>query len=154
MQQSKLESWWHNEQVGSRKAFSMSPDNIGVQEAFDQHRCIELVWSSGRPTKLTDEVLQVIETALQANDETIARDLSVRLQQLYISKPYVTCRILKGWKLLGWTFHRSVYCQLIHAAFGVGQMIFVWWFWKCTWGLISFNAMTPSTSHTMSMHSL
>ena len=81
---------------------------------YDKHGSIEPLRSSGRPTKLTDEVLQVIETAMQEDDETTAREISVRLQQLYIS--HMSLRtILKGRKLLGWTFRGSAYCQLIRA---------------------------------------
>ena len=81
---------------------------------YDQHGSIEPLRSSGRPTKLTDEVLQVIETAMQEDDETTAREISVRLQQLHIS--HMSLRtILKGRKLLGWTFCGSAYCQLIRA---------------------------------------
>ena len=79
---------------------------------YDQHRSIEPLRSSGRPTKLTDEVLQMIETAMQEDDETTAREISVRLQQLHIS--HMSLRtILKGRKFLGWTFRGSAYCQLI-----------------------------------------
>ena len=64
--------------------------------------------------KLTDKVLQVIETAMQEDDETTAREISVQLQQLHIS--HMSLRtILKGRKLLGWTFHESAYCELICA---------------------------------------
>ena len=81
---------------------------------YDTHGSIEPLRSSGWPTKLTDEVLQVIETAMQEDDETTAREISVRLQQLYIS--HMSLRtILKGRKLLGWTFRGSAYCQLIRA---------------------------------------
>ena len=81
---------------------------------YDQHGAIESMRSSGRPTKLTDEVLQVIETAMQEDDENTARELHVRLQQLHIS--HMSLRtILKGRKLLGWTYRGSAYCQLIRA---------------------------------------
>lgn len=81
---------------------------------YDQYGSIEPLRSSGRPTKLTDEVLQVIETAMQEDDETTASELSLRLQELHVS--HISLRtILKGRKLLGWTFRGSAYCQLIRA---------------------------------------
>jgi len=49
---------------------------------------IELLQSSGKQTKLTDEVLQVIETAMQ--DET-----TVQLQKPHISQISL-CTMLKG----------------------------------------------------------
>ena len=73
----------------------MSPDSLAVQEALQQHRSIELLQSSGQPMKLTDEVLQVIKTAMQEDDETTAREISVRLQQLHISHMSLHT-ILKG----------------------------------------------------------
>ena len=88
----------------------MSPDGLAVQEAL---RPTQTLQNSGRPTKLTDEVLRVIETAMQ-DDETTAREISVRLQQLYISHMSLHT-ILKGRKLLGWTFRGSAYYQLICA---------------------------------------
>ena len=81
---------------------------------YDQHGSIEPLRSSGRPTKLTNEVLQVIETAMQEDDETTASELSLRLQELHVSH-MLLCTILKGRKLLGWTFRGSAYCQLIRA---------------------------------------
>ena len=81
---------------------------------YDQHGSIEPLQSSGQLMQLTDEVLQVIKTSMQGDDETTARKLFVRLQQLYISHMSLYT-ILKGRKLLGRTFHRCAYCQLMHA---------------------------------------
>ena len=56
----------------------------------------------------------MIETAMQEDDKTKASELSLRLQELHVSHMSL-CTILKGRKLLGWTFRRSAYCQLICA---------------------------------------
>lgn len=40
--------------------------------------------------KLTDEVLEVIDTAMQDDDRSTARELCARLQQLYMCQNYVT----------------------------------------------------------------
>ena len=66
---------------------------------------------SGRPTKLTREVLDVIESTMQADDETTARQLVVKLQGLGISMSKRT--VLKGRRSLGWSHRGSAYCQLI-----------------------------------------
>ena len=55
----------------------------------------------------------MIETAMQ-DDETTASELSLWLQELHVSHMSL-CTILKGRKLLGWTFRGSAYCQLIRA---------------------------------------
>ena len=56
----------------------------------------------------------MIETAVQEDDETTAREISVRLQQLHISHMSLHT-ILKGRKLLGWTFRGSAHFQLVRA---------------------------------------
>ena len=66
---------------------------------------------SGRPTKLTQRVLEVIESTMQNDDETTAPATVVQLQGLGISLSKNT--VLKGHRFLGWTHRRSAYCQLI-----------------------------------------
>ena len=66
---------------------------------------------SGRPTKLTCGVLNIIESTMQADDETTARELEVKLQGLGISMS--RCTILKGCRSLDWSHRGSAYCQLI-----------------------------------------
>ena len=51
---------------------------------------------------------------MQEDTRTTARKLSVRLQQLHVSHASLET-ILKGLKLLGRTFCRYAYCQLVHA---------------------------------------
>lgn len=66
---------------------------------------------SGRPTLLTATVLRVIEEMMQSDDETTALQLQRRLRQQGADISLTT--ILRGRRKLGWTFHRSAYCQLI-----------------------------------------
>ena len=66
---------------------------------------------SGRKTKITPEIQQIVETQMQTDDETTASQLHVILVQLghRISlRTILRCRIS-----LGWTFRGSAYCQLI-----------------------------------------
>ena len=53
---------------------------------------------SGRPTKLTTEVMDVIDSTMQDDDETTARELVLKLQGLSISMSKRT--VLKGRKRL------------------------------------------------------
>lgn len=66
---------------------------------------------SGRPTKLTREVLDFIDRTMDTDDETTAREIQIKLQEMgaVLSKRTV----LKGRKRLGWTSRGTAYCQLI-----------------------------------------
>ena len=66
---------------------------------------------SGRPTKITSEVLQIVEEQMQLDDETTA----IQLQKLLVDKehPLSLQTILRSRSKLGWTFRGSAYCQLI-----------------------------------------
>lgn len=69
---------------------------------------------SGRPTKLTAEVKEIIEAAMRNDDETTA----VQLHALLVSKGHnlSLTTILRCRKALGWTFRGSAYCQMIREA--------------------------------------
>ena len=66
---------------------------------------------SGRPTKITDEVLRKIDNAMSQDDETTAKELVTTLQSDGITLSQFTA--LKARKLLGWTSRGTAYCQLI-----------------------------------------
>ena len=66
---------------------------------------------SGRPTILTDGVLQTIDQTMRENDETTAADLQRFFHQQGVEISLTT--IQRGRRHLGWTFHGSAYCQLI-----------------------------------------
>ena len=66
---------------------------------------------SGRPTKITERVEEIVETWMREDDETTAYQLHglLAMHGLQISKRTVPhCR-----EHLGWTFRGSAYCQLI-----------------------------------------
>lgn len=66
---------------------------------------------SGRPTLLKTSVLNTIEQIMQGNDETTAVQI-----QAYLERQGLTMSlsmILRGRRLLGWTYRGSAYCQLI-----------------------------------------
>ena len=66
---------------------------------------------SGRPTKITSEVLQMMEAQMQRDDKTTA----VQLQKIMVDSGHPLClqTILNSSRKLGWTFRDSAYCQLI-----------------------------------------
>ena len=66
---------------------------------------------SGRPSKVTDRVLTLVELAMRGDDETTASQLHVLLTSCAISISMST--ILRSRSMLGWTFRGSKYCQLI-----------------------------------------
>jgi transposase len=66
---------------------------------------------SGRPPMMTDEMMMVIDEAMEKDDETSA----TQLQQLLLQRGhrFSLSTILRHRRELGWTFRGSSYCQLI-----------------------------------------
>ena len=86
----------------------------GVCRLLKKHKEIGTIArhpSCGRPTKLTLEVLQIVEAQMQRDDETTA----VQLQKILVDSghPLGLQTILNSCEKLGWTFRGSAYCQLI-----------------------------------------
>lgn len=69
---------------------------------------------SGRPSRITAFVKQVVEQQMQADDETTALQLYEILLRHGISISLTT--VLRSRKQLGWTFRGAAYCQLIREA--------------------------------------
>ena len=66
---------------------------------------------SGRPSKNTTEIKEVVEQQMQHNDETTAVQLHHLLNDCSYSVLLRT--ILRCRTSIGWTFCRSAYCQMI-----------------------------------------
>ena len=66
---------------------------------------------SGRPSKITDRVRELVERRMREDDETTATQLHTLLSSCGISISLST--ILRCRSTLGWTFRGSKYCQLI-----------------------------------------
>ena len=66
---------------------------------------------SGRPSKITMEIKQIVEEQMKKDDETTA----YQLHSLLVAKGYNISlnTILRCRTSLGWTFRGSAYCQLI-----------------------------------------
>ena len=69
---------------------------------------------SGRLTKLTPDVLQIVEEQMQRDDETTAVQHMPLLAARH--RPLSLSTILHCRQKLGWTFRSSAYCQLIRVA--------------------------------------
>ena len=78
---------------------------------------------SGRPSKITDEIKEIVEEQMRADDETTA----YQLHRLLTEKGYsISLRtILRCRTALGWTFRGSAYCQLIREANKVKRLTWV-----------------------------
>ena len=72
---------------------------------------------SGRPTKLTERVKNIVEVEMQSNDETTAKELAATLSHTGYHTCMLLCTVLKCRKTLGWTHRGSAYCQLIRAQY-------------------------------------
>ena len=66
---------------------------------------------SGRPSKITERVIELVEKRMREDDETTAVQLHVLLTACDISISLST--IVRSRSQLGWTFRGSKYCQLI-----------------------------------------
>ena len=87
---------------------------VGVHEflrRFDQSGCLSRFPGSGRPSKITTEIKQIVEAQMRLDDETTAHQLHSLLKLKGYSLSLKT--ILRCRSSLGWTFRGSAYCQLI-----------------------------------------
>ena len=69
---------------------------------------------SGRPTKISPAVLEIIEAQMRKDDETTA----LQLHRIVCEHGHhlSLSTIFRSRRLLGWTFRGSSYCQLIRGA--------------------------------------
>ncbi len=66
---------------------------------------------SGRPSKITIDVLRIVEGQMRLDDETTA----IQLQKILLDAGHPLClqTILNSRQKLVWTFRGSAYCQII-----------------------------------------
>ena len=67
---------------------------------------------SGRPSKQTEQVKEVVETAMHADDKTTVKQLHEQLTSQGVSLSKSTVLLCR--RSLGWTVRGSAYCQMIH----------------------------------------
>ena len=79
---------------------------------YRRNKTIKPLPRNGRPTKLTERVLELIEQKMQSDDETTVKELALLIRSEF--GYWISLRtVLKGRKLLGWTSRGAAYCQLI-----------------------------------------
>ena len=71
---------------------------------------------SGRPSKITPQVLTIVERQMQLDDETTAVQLQLQKLLADSGHPLSLKIILTSRRKLGWMFRGSAYCQLIQEA--------------------------------------
>ena len=83
-----------------------------------------LCTGSGRPTKVSLDVLRIVEEAMKMDDETTA----IQLQKILLDKghPLSLKTILSSRSKLGWTFRGSAYCQIIREVNKVSYKVLVY----------------------------
>ena len=69
---------------------------------------------SGRPRKRTEEVKEIVESTMRADDETTAKQLGEKLAGEGYALSEMS--VLRCRSELGWTYGGSAYCQMIRAA--------------------------------------
>ena len=89
----------------------------GITKFLKNYRltgAIDRCHGSGRPTKASVEVREIVEQQMRLDDETTA----IQLHRLLVSKGHTISlsTILRCRKSLGWTYRGSAYCQLIRDA--------------------------------------
>ena len=78
---------------------------------FKEMKSITRCPGSEHPTKITPNILHIVENQMQLDNETTA----IQLQRLLVEAghPLSLKTILRFRSQLGWTFRGSTYCQLI-----------------------------------------
>ena len=99
------------------KKENLQCSRIGVYKflrRFEEDRSIARRVGSGRPSKISTEMKELVEEQMRKDDETTA----YQLHRLLVEKGYsVSLRtVLRCRTTLGWTFRGSAYCQLIREA--------------------------------------
>ena len=92
----------------------LTSTRIGIYkllERFKNTGCITSQPGSGCPSKVTDEIKQIVEEQMSLDDETTTHQLHCILTSKGYNLSIDT--ILRCRSSLGWTFRGSAYCQLI-----------------------------------------
>ena len=100
-----------------REKESLSASRQGIWEFLQRYRETASIGrkpGSGRPSKISVAVMQLVEEQMQRDDETTAVQLYALLKHNNIDVSLRT--ILWCRTQLGWTFRGSAYCQLIREA--------------------------------------
>ena len=92
---------------------NLQSSRVGVRNflvKFQETGSIARRVGSGRHTKVTAEIKQIVEEQMRKDDGTTAYQLHCLLSEKYYSISLQT--VLRCRTRLGWTFRGSAYCQL------------------------------------------
>ena len=107
-------SYGNVSQVLATEGFCVSKKAVWTTiQKYKEHGTISRLPGSGRPFKLTREMLDAIEEQMRLDDETTATQLVRILEERGYKVSKTT--IVRARRILGWTFHGSRYCQLIRS---------------------------------------
>ena len=81
---------------------------------YEKTGCVARKEGSGRPAKISPEVMALLKEQMRANDETTAFQLHKMFNERGIGVSIRT--ILRCHRSLGWTLRGSAYCQVIRDA--------------------------------------
>ena len=96
----------------SKEGLTYSPKSVSLLlRKLREGQTIVRKPSTGRPSKVTQRVKDIIEEQMQKDDETTAAELDRILQREGIKLSRNT--ILRCRRKLGWTYRGAAYCQLI-----------------------------------------
>ena len=115
----KIVSYHHNKLLPSQILSALKVEGIFTTRQaiarfiarYEHSGSISHKEGSGRPSKITDRVLQLVETRMREEDEATATQLHTLLTSCGVSISLST--ILRSRSMLGWTFRGSKYCQQI-----------------------------------------
>lgn len=118
----RILSYWFQGQKAASIALKLKDEGIIVSRVgvwkfvkrYQLNGTIHRRPGSGRPSKITADVLRIVDAKMAEDDETTA----VQLQKLLAEKGHQLSlhTILRSRTRLGWTFRGSAYCQLIRDA--------------------------------------
>ncbi len=107
-------SYGNVSQVLATEGFCISKKTVWTTiQKYEEHETISHLPGSGRPFKLTREMLDVIEEQMGQDDENTATQLVRILEERGYKVSKTT--IVRARPILGWTFHGSHYCHLIRS---------------------------------------
>lgn len=106
-----LSSYQIQHELRNKGCKAMRQEIAKFVKRYHQSGMIKRKPGSGRPTKITEEVLKIVEDSTLENDDTTAVQLHVILSEKCVYLSFKT--ILRSRAQLRWTFRGSTYCQLI-----------------------------------------
>ena len=119
-----------------------------VWKKYKIHGTVKSFHRSGRPTKATSYILQLIDSLMTENDEMTASQLRLLLKQHDIDLSESS--ILRFRHNLGWKYRGAAYCQIIR---GVNKLKWFEWAQSCLLNCDNFHDVIWSDESTIQLES-